>query len=233
MIETLQESADLIVLVVAVISGLLIAFFKLFDFRSKSQKLLFVKESFESVVGKLSSESEIEKISAAILLRRFFDKNSEFGIGKTPYRIETINIIASILRSSPIGLFQKVLADSLAYAEDLCDADFQRANLQNAYLGSKNNRKVNLSRADFFQANLSKASLNGVTANNAVFYNAILVGTVFKNADLRNSNFQNTDLLKANFINARLENSNFEGAIIFPKRFLNFWMKIITILKII
>lgn len=220
MIETLQKNADLIVLILAVISGVLIAFFKFFDFRSKSQKLLFIKDSFESVVNKLSSESEIERVSAAILLRRFFDKKSEFGIGKTPYKTETINIIASILRSSPIGLFQKVLSDSLAYAEDLNDVDLQRANLQNAYLGNKSIRKVDFSRADFFQANLSKASLNGVIANGAVFYNAILAGTVFTNADLKNANFQGSDLLKAKFKNADLENANFQGAINIPKEVL-------------
>lgn len=37
----------------------------------------------------------------------------------------------------PTGVFQKTLADGLAYGHDLSKADLQKTNLQDAYIGSK------------------------------------------------------------------------------------------------
>jgi Pentapeptide repeats (9 copies) len=213
--EILTNYKDIIIAVLGFITAS-IGILKFFNFRTKSQKLAYVKDSFETIVKELSSRNEISKVSSAILLRRFFDKKSEFGVGSTPYKKEAINVIASILRSTPTGLFQKTLADSLAYAGDLKHADLQKANLQNAFLGKKENRLVDLTNADFFQANLSKASLNGAIAQNAVFYKASLVNTVFKNSNLESANFQESDLTGANFKNAKLAGATFRNAINIP-----------------
>ena len=97
-------------IVVAITYG----FLKILDFRTKSQKLSYIRQSFAETVEKLSSEKEAEQLSAAILLRRFLDKSTEVGSGKTPYRFETINIVAALLRTTSSGIFQKTLADTLA-----------------------------------------------------------------------------------------------------------------------
>jgi hypothetical protein len=218
--EFLTNFKEIIIAVLALITAL-VGILKFFNFRTKSQKLGYVKDSFESIVKDLSSRNEISKVSSAILLRRFFDKKSEFGVGSTPYKKEAINVIASILRSTPSGLFQKTLADSLAYAGDLKHADLQKANLQNAFLGKKDDRSINLSNVDFFQANLSKASLNGANAKEAIFYKASLVNTVFKNTNLENANFQEADLTGANFKNAKLSGATFKNAINIPIEVFN------------
>jgi hypothetical protein len=185
-------------------SGILAAFFglfKYFQYRTRRDKIAMVGEAFNSVVQALASDDEVERLAAAIRLRRFFDPKTELGIASTPYAGEAINVIAAVLRTQKSGTFQKLLADSLAYAPSLRRADLQKTNLENAYLGLRKTRKhekgvvTDLSYADFYRANLSGASLKGAKARGAVFYQAQLHNTILSGADLRDGNFFEADLL--------------------------------------
>lgn len=130
-----------------------------------------------------------------------------------PYAREAANVIAALLRETETGNLQKLLADGLLYAQSLESQDLQRTNLQNAYLGVRNDGRVpDLRRADFYRADLSSASLKGATATKAQFYQARLHNTIFKNANLEGASFFETDLLGANFTGARLRGATFKGA---------------------
>jgi hypothetical protein len=82
--------------------------------------------------------------------------------------------------------------------------------LHNAYLGSRRNKFVDLSYADFYRADLSGASLKGAKACHAVFYQTRMTNAVLRNADLRGANFFEADLCGVNFDGARLDNATFE-----------------------
>ena len=75
------------------------------------------------------------------------------------------------MRTVPIGIYQKTLADGLAFAGDLTNADLQRTNLQNARIENKT-EKVILDKADLFMSNLSYALIKNVKAHEIVLYNA-------------------------------------------------------------
>jgi hypothetical protein len=129
-----------------------------------------------------------------------------------PYAKEAVAVIAALLRDTEAGNFQKLLADGLGYAPSLAHADLQRCNLQNAYLGVRPGRDVDLSNADFFEADLTYASLRGARGCGAVFYGATLRGTVLEGCDLTAADFRGADLKGARFENAVLANARFEGA---------------------
>jgi len=178
-----------------------------------------IAKSFAETVSKLSSSSTSEMYSSAILLRRYFDKNSSFGIGGAPLAKDTINVISSMLRIDNIDPhLQKILADSLKEAPDLIKADFQGVNLYKAVLGKKN---LDMTGADFYKADLSSASFkdkdseeNGVILKKAVFSGAILNKTNFTGADLKEANFSGAILNKTNFTGADLVGANFSGALL-------------------
>ncbi len=206
----------------AALAGIPAALFGILQFiryRTRRDKMALVSDSFAKVVEALASEVEVERLAGAILLRRFFDRRSEFGVGRTPYAKEAVAVIASMLRTQPTGNLQKLLADGLAHAPTLVRADLQRTNLQKAYLGAlklgpgeANKRIVDLSYADFYRADLSGASLRDAVGESAVFYQARLNGTVLKGAKLRNANFFEADLQGAVFDGADLEGAKFTGA---------------------
>jgi hypothetical protein len=161
-------------------------------------------------------------MAAAVLLRRFFERGTEQGGRRRPYKSETVEVIAGILRSLQADeeqdkdkdIFQKVLADGLRYARDLVSADLQKCNLRGAYLGRKSGDKwrLNLENADLFGADCTAASFRDVIANEAVFYKAILEGTVFAGAELRRADFRNAHLKGAKFGGAKIEGARFAGA---------------------
>ena len=150
-------------------------------------------------------------------LRRLFVSGTEVEVDQTPYATEAINVIAAILRDERSGSFQKLLADGLGFARSLHGADLQKTNLQNAYLGARSDRAIDLSGADFFRADLSDASLKGAMARGAIFYQARLAHTVLARADLRDANFFEADLQGARFKDAKLEGASFLGARNIPK----------------
>ncbi len=181
-------------------------------------------KSFDTVVAQLSSSNPSSQLAAAVLLRRYFD------IGKirkdAKLRIETINVISAMLRVLPVGILQKTLADGLAYAVDLYGADLQRANLQNAYLGVKDDKgnfikkliqrlfkkRINVQNADFFMADLSYALMENIDGRESVFYNAVLFNARIKNSNFSRANFRGADLKGARLQDVLLSGADFNGA---------------------
>ncbi|MFN0139738.1 MAG: pentapeptide repeat-containing protein [Pyrinomonadaceae bacterium] len=210
----LKDIASLITAFVAIVGSVL----AVTKYLSRRDKQLAAQQAFRGVLDSLSSAVERQRLGGAILLRRFFDPETELGEGGTPYAREAVDVIAALLRETETGNFQKLLADGLLYASSLESVDLQRTNLRNAYLGDKSSGVApNLKRADFYRADLSAASLKGANAEEAVFYQARLHNTVFKGTNLIGASFFEADLLGANFSGAKLLNANFIGARNIPK----------------
>jgi Pentapeptide repeats (8 copies) len=201
---------------VALVGGLataIIGILKYFNYRTRTDRLTIVGQSFSETVNALAAADEIKRLAAAILLRRFFDPHTEQGSGRTPYQKEALRVIAALLRGTKEeSEFQKLLADGLGHAPDLQGADLQGCNLSGAYLGDRLGKRLDLSGADLYQANLSRASLRGAIARETVFYGATLANTVLEGADLTSADFRNADLAQARFGDAILDGARFEGA---------------------
>ncbi|HWN09310.1 MAG TPA: pentapeptide repeat-containing protein [Pyrinomonadaceae bacterium] len=215
--------------IAAVLTGVL-GVFKYFQYKTRRDKIMAVRQSFEGVVKSLASKDDVERSAGAILLRRFFDHRSEVGIAGKPYWKAAVDVSAAILRNQERGNFQKLLADGLAYAPSLERTDLQRTNLQFAYLGARDIPRpgwyrrlrrrdsafetiiTDLSYADFYRADLSHASLRRARVEGAVFYQARMHHTVLRDANLQGANFYEADLRGANFKGAHLKNANFFGA---------------------
>ncbi len=208
-----------------------ISFIALEVYKSKLAKSDF-KESFVSTTKGLFSEKLEERMSSAILMRRYLNYNNKEGKLKDSFKLDAINIIASLLRKEKSGLYQKTLADSLAYSQSLDFCDFQYANMQNMLLKSRNyitrskivnffSRKkdlsyivpISLKGADFFMADLSYANLQSVDANKAVFYQANLHKATFRDCDFSDVNFNDANLQGARFIRCNLKNTDFRNSI--------------------
>jgi uncharacterized protein YjbI with pentapeptide repeats len=186
------------------------------------EQMLLVGSKFRDVIAYLAADKDaVTRLSGAILIRRFFDADTELGGKGVYYQKEARSVIAAILRDMESSALQKVLADSLAYAPDLVKADLQKTNLQDAYWGA-DRRQVNLSGADLFGARMVNASLKGANAVEAIFYDADLSGAQFSRANLQGANFRNavlrkcrfigSDVRKAIFDKADLEGATFQGA---------------------
>ena len=200
--------------------GALIALIGALGYQNRRARLSAIRAAFNDVVASLASTDNRQQLAAAVLLRRFFDKDSELAVRgirgrRVPYAGEALSVMTAVLRGLPSGELQKLLADGLAYAPTLEGADLQRTNLQSAYL-SERRPDGTLSRADFYRADLSGGSLKNAAAMNAVFYQARLRGTVCENADLRGANFFQSDVTGAKFHGARLKDASFAGAVGIP-----------------
>ena len=177
----------------------------------KARKLEEYFKSFDAVVAQLSSDSQSSQLAAAVLLRRYFGtrqmkKNANL-------RAETVNVISALLRVLPVGVFQKTLGDSLAYATELSVADLQHVNLQDVYLGVKDERKrICLHKADLYMADLSYALLERIDGQGAIFYRAVLFNARIKNCNFSGANFREADLKGVRFTNVVLEGADFTGA---------------------
>jgi len=200
---------------VALVGGLataILGILKYFNYRTRTDRLTIVGQSFSETVDALAAQDEIKRLAAAILLRRFFDPHTEQGSGKAPYQKEALRVIAALLRATTTGEFQKLLADGLGHAPDLRDADLQGCNLTGAYLGDRSGKRVDMSGADLYNADLSQASLRGVVARDTVFNGATLARTVLEGADLTGADFRGADLTDARFAGTTLDGARFEGA---------------------
>jgi hypothetical protein len=185
-----------------------------FTYRANRDYLTTVGQAFGSAVDALSDEKLTKQIAAAVLLRRFFDPNTEQGVHGLPYKSEAVNVIAGTLREDHDVRLQKALADGLRYARVLTGVDLQQCNLANAYLGKKEGDtwELDLSNADMFDANLDGASLKEVKAHKAVFYMASLKKTVFEDADISEADFRDAELSGAKFAGANIAGAKFQGA---------------------
>jgi Pentapeptide repeats (8 copies) len=201
---------------VAVVGGLVtavVALFKFFNYRSKSDDQALVGEAFSLVVDRLSDEKLSKQIAAAVLLRRFFDPHTEQGKRGLAYKSEAVNVIAGMLREKHDARLQKALADGLRYARVLTSVDLQQCDMTSAYLGKKqgDDWALDLSHADMYEAKLDGASLKYVTAVEAVFYQASLKGTVFDHAVLTKADFRSAELAGAKFRGAVIGRPNSRG----------------------
>ena len=147
------------VALVGALATALLGLMKYFNFRTRRDRAAAAGQTFLTTIDALASQDDAKRLAGAILLRRFFNRSTEQGERDMPYAREAVAVMAALLRGTQPGPLQKLLADGLAYAPSLRDADLQRCNLQNAYLGKRPDREPDLSRADFFEADLAGASL--------------------------------------------------------------------------
>lgn len=202
---------------VGVVGGLLTAIVgltKYFSYRSRRDRQTDIGTAFANTIEALASENETKRMAAAVLMRRFFDKDAEQGATGKPYAKEAVAVLVGLLREEQHANFQKILADGLRYARDLSGIDLQGCDLHNSYLGYKRGDGITLvmSGADLFEARCMKASFRNARAVETVFYRAELNGAVFTGADLRGANFQEADLRGAKFKAARLTDAKFHLA---------------------
>lgn len=194
----LDKLPDLITILTAVLAtmGVAAAYARS---RIMKESRRIVGQAFRETVEGLSSDKDEVKTASAIILRRFLDPKSEFGIGRAPFQPEAINVAAALLKDMPTGKVQKILAETFAHAEPSCldKLDLQGANLSGAYLAG-----IKLTHGDFFRARIFSAS----------FRNATLESAQFREAILKNVNFRGAVLKGADFAEAYLENVDFSGA---------------------
>ena len=206
-----------IITIVGVVSGVVYALYRIFvdykDFKNENIRKAEERASLSSIIARLSSNENSTKISAAIMLRRFL--NTEISKAFPYLQTEAINTIASLLKILPTGVFQKTLADSLAYAVDLSDVDLQRTNLQDSYIGRKDTNSIKMNDTDLYLSDLSYALIENVEGN-AIFYRAILLCTRIKNCKFENASFREADLTNVTFKNVVLKNADFTNAINIP-----------------
>lgn len=176
-------------------------------------------KSFDSIVTQLSSEVKTSQLSAAILLRRYFNNLEQSK--RSDLRLEAINVISSLLRVLQTGVLQKTLGDGLAYAANLNKVDLQNANLQNLYMGRKDGIRIQMQQTDMFMADLSYANFDKIDGQGAVFQNSILYHTQIKNSDFSNAIFKGADLCNAYFDNVTLEGADFTKATNIPSEIKN------------
>lgn len=225
-----------IAVVAALLAGVL-GILKYFSYRTRRDRISLVGQAFNATVEGLSSDADTKKMAAAILLRRFFDKETEQGAAGTPYEDEAVAVIAALLRNTPTGELQKLLADGLAYASSLQRADLQECNLSRAYLGQRPRAPVahasirllavgrwgqpksvggtnggsgspgSAAPIDLTGADLFHADLTGASLRGAIARNA-----VFYTAVVRGTVFEGAHLEGADFRQAELEGARFTGA---------------------
>lgn len=202
-------SAGSLVLIAGFFYGVFKFVFEYLNIKSDNVRREENKKAFDNVVSQLSSSNPSAQLSAAILLRRFFDAKR---LKKSPeLATETINVISALLRTIPTGVYQKTLADGLAYARDLSFADLQRTNLQDAYLGIKDGR-ISMKSSDMFLSDLSYALLENIDGHRVIFYRSILFCTQIKNCDFTEASFYGADLTGVTFKNVILKNADFTNA---------------------
>ena len=66
--------------------------------RTRRARSASVGAAFSAMVESLSEENLTRQMAAAVLLRRFLDTRTEQGVAKAPYRTETIEVIAGMLK---------------------------------------------------------------------------------------------------------------------------------------
>lgn len=214
-ISDLLQLIAILGLVAAVVYGILK--FVLDFIQRESVKRENYYKSFDTVVAQLSSDVKTSQLSAAILMRRYF---KELGNKKrADLHLEAINVISSLLKVLPTGVFQKTLGDGLAYAVNLSKVDLQNTNLQNLYLGRKDETRIQMQETDMFMADLSYANLDKIDGQGAVFMNSILYHASIKNCNFTNANFYGADLSNTYFYKVTLYGADFSKACNLPIEF--------------
>ena len=213
-------------ILIVVLASFLVGLYKLMDYiiKKKQDARDVIKQEYDQTLLGVYSANLHEKIASAILLRRFLLSNTYAGRGrKKSYYEDTIDVIVSMLRIERCSPFQKTLADSLAWANDMSQQDLQFVNLQNTSIKPPKNvthTTIDISSADLFMADLSYATLKNIKAHQTYFINTILNKCTFRDSDLSGAVFRNADLSEVRFLNTRLDGANFNGAINIPEKIL-------------
>lgn len=185
-----------------------------YGYKNKNIRKDEAKNTLISIIANLSAQDNTTKLSAAIMLRRFLDTQTSIDF---PYlKKETINVIASMLKILPTGIFQKTLADGLAYAGDLSVIDLQRTNLQDVYLGRKDNTRIVMNDTDLYLSDLSYALIEHVDGN-AIFYRSILFCTQIKDCNFSGATFRESDLTNVCFKDVIIKDADFTDAVNIPE----------------
>ncbi len=145
-------------------------FFSYLGVKSKRARRAEEVSAFDKIVGNLSSSDNTVRLASAIMIRRFF--NGKVQKSNLFLFQESANVISSMLKVLPTGIFQKTMADGLAYAVDLSNMDLQKTNLQDVYLGRKDDKNIKVDSTDFYLADLSYALLENLSGK-AIFYRSI------------------------------------------------------------
>lgn len=168
--------------------------------------------TFNILVSNLSTDNKTAQLSSAILLRRYLH-----GARTCAYlKDETIKVISSMSKTFPTGILQKTLVDGLALVKDLSGRDFSKTNLQDAYLGVKEDT-ILMNKTDLFLADLSYALLQNIVGHEIIFYRSVLLGTQIKDCDFTNANFVGATLTNVSFKNVILKGANFSDAYNIPE----------------
>ncbi len=205
--------------IIAALATLVVSIVKLIDYIAKERhsKTDNMHNNFNATLDGLKSESITERITSAILLRRYIN-DLNFLRKATPYKKDALNVISSLLRITPCGEFQKTLSDSLSFTRDIRYQDFQYTNLQNAIIKLPNNKRIKISNADFFMADLSYASINNAICQNTIFNCCNMRKTTFRNCNLSRCDFRGANLEGVRFLDkTKLNNAKFSGAINIPQ----------------
>jgi hypothetical protein len=208
------EDAQRWVTIIGTLATVLVTVLTFFRSQNRRDVRAAVGASFTSTVEALSSDNDTTRMAGAVLLRRFFDRQTEQGTRGTPYVKEAIELIAGMLREELPPRIQKVLADGLRYARDLQRADLQHCNLDNAYLGwkSDDDRGVDLTGADLYDASCTSASFRKACLHKTVFYKAVLQKASMIEADCAEADFREADLTGANLTGANFAGAQIGGA---------------------
>lgn len=204
--------------IIAALATLVVSIVKLIDYIAKERhsKTDNMHNNFNATLNGLKSESITERITSAILLRRYIN-DLNFRRRATPYKKDALNVISSLLRITPCGEFQKTLSDSLSFTQNIRYQDFQYTNLQNAIIKLPNNKRIDISNADFFMADLSYASINNAICQNTIFNCCNMRKTTFRNCNLSRCDFRGANLEGARFLDkTKLNDAKFSGAINIP-----------------
>jgi pentapeptide repeat protein len=226
---------------IAVVGSLLTAVFAIvryFNYRSRRDRVSIVGQAFTSTIDGLGAEGEPKQLAAAILLRRFFDAETEQGAAGVPYGREAIGVIAALLRTARTGELQKLLADGLAYAPSLQGADLQGCNLSQAYLGKRlrasvphgsarllaasrlvlpwirprYEEDVRVSSVDLTEADLFDADLSGASLRGAIARRAVFYTALASGAVFEEAHLEGADFRRAKLAGARFRGAYLEGA---------------------
>ncbi len=238
LIKTMYEQEPFIMLmaVIALLAYIVALIYQYFAEKEIRENL---RQAFDDTTKGLFSEKLSERICSAILLRRFLNKKNKEGRGKNSYRMEAVNVIASLLKIEKCGVLQKTLADSLSYIEKIDEFDFQNCNFQNMCLipnkvvlakelgffrrcmyriRKKHNIqkeiKVSMCGTDFFMADFSYSTISFIEAQKAVFFKSNMYKTTIKHSDLADANFYESYSTGVKFVNCVLTGAQFGNAFV-------------------
>lgn len=170
------------------------------DFRRASWRSV----QWSGVDAQNSQVDEVDATRAQLSACRFV------GVTGTAWRLEDARIEGSAFLDARLpGLKGARLAarDTSWHAAVLDGADFEQADLENAYM-----TEVQLADASLVRADLRNALLNGATLCGSSFAQAQLLGANLRCVDASRGDFREAQLRKSDFTGAQLDFADMTGA---------------------